>query len=58
MADDKPPGVGEERVSKVRWVTKLKRALVRPSVFKAALKALDLVNGVVKFVAKVADWLE
>jgi hypothetical protein len=57
MADFKPPGVGEERVSKVRWLTRLKRALVRPSTLKTALKLIDVVGGAVKIVAKVTDWL-
>ena len=57
MADFKPPGVGEERVAKVRWTTRLKRALVRPSTFKTGLKILDVVDGVLKIVAKVTDWL-
>jgi len=57
MANFKPPGVREERVSKVRWATKLKRAFVRPDTLKTALKFLDVVDGVIKIVAKVTDWL-
>jgi hypothetical protein len=57
MADFEPPGVGEERVPRVSWTTKLKRVFVRPSTVKTALKALDVIVGVVKIVAKVTDWL-
>jgi hypothetical protein len=57
MAPFRPPGVGEERVSKVPRRTRLKRVLVRPETLKAALKVLEFIDGLIKIVAKVTDWL-
>ena len=55
MADYKPPGVGEGRVSKVSWLRRLKNFLVNPTTFKTALKVLDIVQGLVKIVAKLLE---
>ena len=55
MAEFKPPGVGEERVSKGSRLTKIKNFFVHPVTFKTATKLLDIVHGVVKIVAKVVD---
>ena len=57
MADYEPPGVGEERVSRVSRLAKVKNFFVKPATIKAATKLLDLVFGVVKIVAKVMDLL-
>lgn len=57
MADFKPPGVGEERVSKVSRLAKIKKFFVHPATVKTSTKLLDVVHGVVKIVAKVMDLL-